>query len=99
MIAALLFFFTVNAAELPKLKLPEEWSSCEQDSDCAVAGDACRSCGELAIIHKKYLKAYAEMDNKARKKAGVTMACEACSTQHVKLSCEESHCGVKRDGQ
>lgn len=91
------FLLTMAAwsAGLPSLDLPPEWLRCKVAADCAFAGDGCRSCGTPIVIHKKFLKAFSELDSRARKKAGVAMACEACSRQHWELFCEQDKCGAR----
>jgi hypothetical protein len=89
-------FAFAYASELPVLKVPAHWRQCEVASDCAVAGDGCRSCGAFDIINKKFLKEFQEFDQKARRKAGFARACEACSTAHVNVVCREKKCGYEK---
>ena len=79
-------------AELPSVKIPEKFYQCKEDKDCAVAGDSCRSCGNLIILNRKYLKKFNELDQKERRKKNVHLSCEACSTQHVPLKCIHDKC-------
>jgi hypothetical protein len=82
-------------AGLPELKIPEKWRACQQDSDCAIAGDACRSCGKVTVIHKKYLKDYLSLDQKEREKAGFNPACEACFRGDIRVVCKSKVCGAQ----
>lgn len=93
-IAGLLLAGPASAADkaLPEVRVPAAHFACVRDSDCAVAGDACRSCGKLTIINKKHLKAYDELDLKLRRAKGIARACEACGTSHLKLSCVKKRC-------
>ena len=78
---------------LPAIKAPKKFLECKTDTDCVVAGDGCRSCGELIIINRKFLKEFDELDQKLRRKHGVLgMACEACSTQRAQLKCVKKRC-------
>jgi hypothetical protein len=77
---------------LPLLEVPEKYFQCEQNSDCAVAGDSCRSCGELTIINKKYLNEFNEMDQKLRTIHNAHRTCEACDTSLAELKCVEMKC-------
>lgn len=79
-------------AELPEFRFPDKFYQCKKNNDCAVAGDACRSCGNLIVINKKYLKKFNELDQKERRKKNLLRACEACSTGHVILKCEKNRC-------
>ena len=83
------------ASELPVLKIPTEWSRCTAVSDCMVAGDACRSCGGLILINKKFKDDFLREDERARKKNGFSRACEACSNAELKLSCKNKVCGIE----
>lgn len=78
--------------EMPSVRVPENFYQCKEDKDCAVAGDACRSCGNLIVINRKHLKRFNELDQKERRKKKVVRACEACSTKHVILKCVENKC-------
>lgn len=78
--------------QLPDVKVPEKFYRCEADKDCAVAGDACRSCGNLIIINRKYLKKFDELDQRARRKKKVVRACEACGTGNAAPRCERGRC-------
>ena len=78
--------------ELPTIKVPEKFFQCKADKDCAIAGDACRSCGNLIVINRKFLKKFDTLDQKERKRKNVHLACEACSTRQVVLKCAENRC-------
>jgi hypothetical protein len=78
--------------ELPNVKVPDKFFHCKVDKDCAIAGDACRSCGKLIVINRKFLKNFDALDQKERKRKNVHRACEACSTQQVVLKCAENRC-------
>lgn len=78
--------------ELPNVKVPEKFFQCKVDKDCAVAGDACRSCGKLIVINRKFLKKFDALDQKERKQKNIHRACEACSTRQVVLKCVENRC-------
>lgn len=92
-IAIVLFAGLASAnGDLPREKVPEKFFQCKQDKDCAVAGDSCRSCGDLIVINKKYLKKFQELDLKERRKKKTMRSCEACSTQHVLLKCVQAKC-------
>lgn len=92
--AALLLAGYAEASDgpLPEVKVPREFFACERDSDCAAAGDACRSCGRPTIINKKYLKAYDELDQKLRLEKGFVRACEACAPGRLKPRCVKKKC-------
>ncbi len=81
-----------RSKSLPEVKVPEYFFNCRTDGDCAVAGDACRSCGDLIIINRKYLRKFKAMDKTQREKSGFNPNCEACSTNNVILSCKEGKC-------
>lgn len=94
---ALLAGLSCAQAELPRVKVPEKFYRCEQDKDCAVAGDSCRSCGQLIVINRKYLKKFNELDQKERRRKNITRACEACSTRQAALRCVRNKC--RQDAQ
>lgn len=79
-------------AELPSIKVPPKYLECRQDGDCAVAGDACRSCGEPIIINKKHLKWFNDLDQKLRRKMGFTPVCEACGLERAQPRCVKKKC-------
>jgi hypothetical protein len=79
-------------AELPFINTPEIYFQCNQDADCAVAGDSCRSCGKLIVINKKYLKQFNEFDLNLRKEKNIQPTCESCDTSQVILKCIENKC-------
>lgn len=78
--------------EMPAVKVPEKFYQCKEDRDCAVAGDACRSCGSLIVINRKHLKTFDALDQKERRKRKIVRACEACSTRHVIPRCVKGRC-------
>lgn len=94
MVAALLLAGPAAASDkaLPEVRVPSSHFACVRDSDCAVAGDGCRSCGKLTIINKKYLKDFDARDLKLRREKGFVRACEACSTRHLELKCVKKKC-------
>jgi len=70
--------------------LPINHYRCDSNDDCAIAGDACHSCGSLTVINRKYLP---DFNEKYGKRGGVqTVACEACDTSQVELGCEHGMC-------
>ncbi len=91
-VLVILIFQIAGASCLPKVKIPDSYFKCEVDSDCVVAGDACRSCGEPWVVNKAYQKDLEAMDEKLRQKAKCHLSCEACSTQWVQARCEKERC-------
>ena len=59
-----------------------------------MAGDGCRSCGELIILNKKFLKKFDALDQKLRAEQGFVRACEACSTSGKALKCVRNKCAA-----
>jgi len=86
-----------EAAEL--LRKKEEFYQWLEDSDCEIAGDACRSCGIVEIINKKYLKDFLILERKAERRAGSCHpACIACDTSSAKIQCKDLRCGQVLNG-
>jgi hypothetical protein len=77
---------------LPKVELPKEWTACTADSECVLAGDACRTCGNYLPVNAKYRAEATKKDLEARAKAKCVLTCEACSAELVKLSCQAKTC-------
>lgn len=96
MIMSILTLAPAAHAELPVIRLPSSYFQCSRDNDCAVAGDSCRSCGELIIINRRYLKKFRELDEKLRKKKKFVPACEACDTKRVVIKCVSNKCVQER---
>lgn len=85
----------VSASCLPEvmaLGIPPAAFSCLSDDDCAVAGDACRSCQNPIAINKKYLELFLKLDNEARRKIKCVLTCEACSMETHRFSCIGGKC-------
>ncbi len=80
---------------LPKLEIPDAWRVCSQDSDCVIAGDACRSCSTLWVVHSRHKAELEKKDLELRKKAGFVPTCETCSTQHKKPICLAKRCEIR----
>ena len=79
-------------AELPSINIPEIYFQCNMDTDCAVAGDSCRSCGKLIVINKRYLEQFNKLDLESRKEKNIHPTCEACDTSQAILKCIENKC-------
>jgi hypothetical protein len=80
---------------LPRLDLPQAWTSCTGDSECTLAGDGCRTCTAFLVVNRKH-KADAEaLDARRRAEIRCALACEACSTAGIKLECAERVCRVR----
>lgn len=86
------------AFALPEMKLKEEWRVCKVDADCIVAGDACRSCGNLKFVNRLYKEEAIRADQVARKEV---RTCEACQTTQIKVVCSNKLCveGPKSSGK
>ncbi len=79
----------------PQINLPEFHYNCNQASDCAIAGDGCRSCNNQFVINKKFLNEFNERDQLLRQKFECSVACEACSTKEIKIYCVERKCTLE----
>ena len=84
---------------LPKVEVPAAWQTCTADSECVLASDGCRSCGNFLPVNAKHRDAATKLDLDNRKAAACVMACEACSPATVKLSCVKSKCEAKSAGR
>jgi hypothetical protein len=77
---------------LPAVKTPAKWSRCNVDSDCVIAGDACRSCATPFVINKKFAADFLALDNKLRADAKCVIACEGCATNRFQIYCAKGIC-------
>lgn len=80
---------------LPTLEVPAAWQACTADSDCVLASDACRSCGNFLPVNAKHKAAATQLDLDRRKAAACTLSCEACSPALVRVRCVASKCEAK----
>lgn len=94
MIRLVLLFALANTC-LPKVELPAAWQACKADSDCVLASDGCRSCGNYLPVNAAHRDAATKLDLERRKAAACVLTCEACSPALVKLSCVKSKCEAK----
>jgi hypothetical protein len=79
----------------PQIHLPDFHYACNSASDCAIAGDGCRSCANQFVINKKFLKEFDERDQLLRQKYECSVACEACATKDTKIYCVEKKCTLQ----
>lgn len=77
----------------PVLDVPKAWQACVIDSDCTLAGDACRTCGNFLPVNARYKTEATQLDASANVKAKCVRACEACSLE-VKVTCRAKMCSV-----
>jgi hypothetical protein len=94
MFALMVFAGSARADCLPKVELPKKWTACTKDSDCVLAGDGCRTCGNWLPVNAKYRDAASKKDSEARAKAQCAMTCEACAPSTVSLTCRAKRCTV-----
>jgi hypothetical protein len=79
----------------PRINLPDFHYACNSASDCAIAGDGCRSCDDPFVINKKFLKEFDERDQLLRQKYECSVACEACANDDAKIYCVNRKCTLK----
>lgn len=79
----------------PQINLPDFHFKCSQSTDCAIAGDNCRSCTNQVVINKKFLKEFDERDQLLRGRLECSVACEACDNKSVKVYCVERKCTLQ----
>ncbi|MEW6431312.1 MAG: hypothetical protein AB1730_07360 [Myxococcota bacterium] len=77
---------------LPKVELPKEWLACRADSECVLAGDGCRTCGNWLPVNAKFRAQATKKDAEERAKASCVVTCEACSPEVVALACHQGAC-------
>mgnify|MGYP001557454008 CR=1 FL=1 len=83
----------------PQINLPDFHYACNSASDCAIAGDGCRSCADQFVINKRFLKEFDERDQLLRQKYECSVACETCSTKDTKIYCVEKKCTLQAPPQ
>lgn len=79
----------------PAVTLPAEWTACAADTDCALAGDGCRTCANHLPVNKAHLAEASARDAEARKAINCVLTCEACSPALTKLTCEGGQCRAR----
>ena len=87
-VLAMIFSFSALACLRPKVAFPITYFACQNDSDCVVYTEACRSCSYVWSVNKHKLTALAELDKKLREKDKCLRTCEACDTQKIKTFCK-----------
>src|SRR5688572_26930087 len=87
-----LYSQSLYACTLPILKIPDHYLVCVINTDCVIYADACRSCSNQIVINKRYQNELSTEDYKLRNEARCNPACEACSTQKIKVECKNKKC-------
>lgn len=77
----------------PILDLPNEWQACSADSDCTLAGDACRTCSDFLPVNVRFKSEATRRASEANARARCMKTCEACNLP-LKLTCRAKMCAV-----
>lgn len=77
----------------PRVELPRQWQECTFDSECTLAGDACRTCGDFLPVNERYKIDATVKAAEANSKAKCVRTCEACNLP-LKLTCRAKTCAV-----